>query len=141
MRLAIGTLAIALLALLAPAPTSAVAAKNQQTAFKITIDAVARLEQFPTLPPDFQWDFHATGAIRDAGSVGGSGNEFDLFGKYATYVVLFTDSDGAFELYQPTGTSWPGQLLGCGNVTSVETTTKSWWLRYRWKLEGTLVGG
>jgi hypothetical protein len=146
MRLAFKPLAIALLALLVAAPTSAVAAKQQKTAFSIVIRAVARLEQFPTLPPSFEVDFRASGAIKDSGLVGGGrdgeGRNYTLLlGKHATYVVFITDWDpemGTFEIWQPTDGAWPGQFLGSGTAT-FEETIKGWWIRYRWQLDGTLV--
>ena len=138
MRLAIKSLAIALLALLAAAPTSAVAAKKQKTAFSIVIEGSYRIEQFPTNPVGFYYDFRASGAIKDSGPVGGSGYRFDLLGEHATYVVFFTIT-GTFEIWRPTDDAWPGDLLGSGTFERAGGRTGQW-VRDRWQLDGTLVG-
>jgi hypothetical protein len=144
MRLAFKPLAIALLALLVAAPTSAVAAKQSETAFSIVINVVARLEQFPTDPPSYEIDFRASGALKDSGlAAGGRDGEGPyytlLLGKHATYVVFFTGAD-TFEIWQPADEAWPGQLLGAGTFT-FKSTIKGWWIRERYWLDGTLGGG
>lgn len=134
-------LALAALALLAATPTSALAAPQPKTAFRIVVEGTARLEQFPTLPPAYEWDFRAWGAIKDSGTLGATGtNWVELWGQHATYVALFDGETSTFTLWQPNGGTWPGTLLGSGTYTG-EQTINGWTIRQRWELEGSLVGG
>lgn len=132
-------LAIAALALLAASPTSALAAPQQKTAFSILIKGVGRYD--PVNPVSYDYEFKAWGAISDSGTLGAGTNSYStLLGKKATYVVFFDWQESTFQIWQPTATAWPGELLGTGTFTR-ESTFGGWWVRDRLELEGTLVGG
>lgn len=135
-------LVIPLLALLAAAPPAASAARQEKTAFSILVEGVARLEQFPTLPPEFHYDFRASGALKDSGPVSGNTEGLELLGKRGTYALIVTSWTAeaiTFELYQSSGEAWPGTLLGSGTGT-YERKVTGWWLRDSLELDGILVG-
>jgi len=142
MRLAIGTLAIALLALLAPAPTPALAAKDP-AAFSINVRASLYC------PPDdlcyYRGKFSAGGAIVKAGIAKSSGpipysdgtGYFVLdVGTDNPLVVMVGDGTFAVYVYVFDGTYSDLVLVGTGTaVGGVEND------RVHWRLDGNLVGG
>ena len=126
-------LAIAALALLAASPTSALAAKQPKTAFRIVLDCVARYN--PPYIPDYECSFHAWGAISDAGTMGGTGQYWvELWGKNATYVVFLDPATGTFEIWLA------GTLLGTGTY-AFEHHFQGWRIHDRYEFNGALVGG
>jgi len=131
-------LAIAALVLLAASPTSALAAKQQKTAFHILIKGVGQYD--PVNPAYYDYEFKAWGAISDSGTLGAGGNSYStLLGKETTYVVFFDWQEGTFQIWQPTDATWPGDLLGTGTFTR-ESTSNGGWVRDRLELDGALIG-
>ena len=150
MRLMIQTLAFALLALVAIAPTSA--AKRDKTAFTVDIDAV--------LAGTGQWEgqFKARGAINDRGRVVGPWNTPVLPGRYSLVgnvrgsLSVVIDYGDLFDLegieegeYDFTGTflieGTSGDhagLSGSGTATGRLTVRVGELLEVRWHLDGTL---
>ena len=139
MRLAIKSLAVALLALVAATPTSANAGKKETdpTAFRIDIQA-------SWTETEVKGSFRASGAIADSGpAYPGGVYDHSLVGKNGSFYVFITPlADdalaGTFKIWDGDGTSFPGELLGTGTATGSITGSKR--IHVKWRLDGNLNG-